>query len=143
MERIVLAGVTLFDDSYNSNPDSSRAAVRFLAGIHGHERRVLVLGEMLELGDFAAELHHALGLEAARGGIDLLVLVGELSRAVAAGALEGGMSSASVIHFDTTEQAEAALPGLVADGDVVLVKGSRAMALERVVARLVQERGAQ
>ncbi len=143
MERIELGGLTLFDDSYNSNPESSRAAVRFLAGVHGHERRVLVLGDMLELGELAAELHHALGREAARAGIDLVVLVGELARAAAAGALEGGLPASAVLHLPTTADAEREVPALLTDGDVVLVKGSRGMALERVVRSIAQARGAR
>ena len=141
MERVELKGLTLFDDSYNSNPESSRAAVRFLAGVHGYERRVLVLGDMLELGDLAAELHHALGLEAARAGIDLVVLVGELARAAAAGALEGGLPPEAVLHLSTTADAEREVPALLSEGDVVLVKGSRAMALERVVQSIARGRG--
>lgn len=141
MERVELAGVTVFDDTYNANPESSRAAVRSLVGMHGFERRVLVLGDMLELGEFAAEMHHALGVEAARAGVDLLVLAGELTRATAAGALEGGMPEETVIHLDTTEEAAERVPGLVRDGDVVLVKASRGIALERVVRALQRDRG--
>ncbi|MEW6072153.1 MAG: UDP-N-acetylmuramoyl-tripeptide--D-alanyl-D-alanine ligase [Planctomycetota bacterium] len=136
MERIELSGLTVFDDSYNSNPDSLRAAVRVLAGLHGHSRRVLVLGDMLELGELAAELHHAVGREAAEAGIDQLVLVGELAKAAAAGALEGGLPAAAVIHLPTTEDAIAIVEDLVRDGDVVLVKGSRRMRLERLVEHL-------
>ncbi|MEM7307519.1 MAG: UDP-N-acetylmuramoyl-tripeptide--D-alanyl-D-alanine ligase [Planctomycetota bacterium] len=141
MERVQLDGISLFDDSYNSNPDSSRAAVRFLSGLHGHARRVLVLGDMLELGDFGAEMHHALGALAARSGIDLLVLAGELTKAAAAGALEAGMPEGAVVHLETTEQATQDVPALLRDGDVVLVKGSRGMQLERVVRAIVQSRG--
>jgi len=143
MERVELAGLTLFDDSYNSNPESSGAAVRFLAGVHGYARRVLILGDMLELGDLAAELHHALGKDAARAGIDLVVLVGELARAAAAGALEGGLPASAVLHLPTTADAEREVPGLLREGDVVLVKGSRAMALERVARSIARARGAE
>jgi UDP-N-acetylmuramoyl-tripeptide--D-alanyl-D-alanine ligase len=141
MERRELAGVTLFDDSYNANPDSARAAVRTLAGLHGYQRRVLVLGDMLELGAQAGELHHKLGAEAAQAGIDLLVLVGELARAAAAGALEAGMDPARVVHFADTPAAAQALDTLIETGDVVLVKGSRRMQLERVAAALASARG--
>jgi UDP-N-acetylmuramoyl-tripeptide--D-alanyl-D-alanine ligase len=143
MERIELQGVTLFDDSYNSNPESLRAAVRFLAGLHGFERRVLVLGDMLELGELGAELHHALGREAAEAGIDLVVLVGDLARAAAAGALEGGLAAQAVLHLDSTDAAVSAVPPLLQDGDVVLVKGSRGMALERVRQSIAKARGAR
>ena len=136
LETFELEGLRLVDDSYNANPESARAAVRVLAGMHGHARRVLVLGDMLELGEYAAELHHEVGRTAAAAGIDRLVLVGELCRAAAAGALEAGLDPAAVAHFETRDEAEAALDGLVAAGDVVLVKGSRGMALERLVSAL-------
>ena len=141
MERIDLdGGVTLYDDSYNANPESARASVRVLCGLHGHDRRVLVLGDMLELGDLAAELHHQVGLEAAQAGVDVLVLVGELVRATAAGALEGGLGSESVLHCDTYEDAKQVLDGLIRKGDVVLIKGSRATGLDRLVSKLTEER---
>jgi len=142
MERHELAGVTLFDDSYNANPTSLRAAVRVLAGLHGYRRRVLVMGDMLELGELSAELHHEIGREAARAGVDALVLVGTYARAAASGALEGGLSARQLVHFDTTEEAARGARELVQDGDVVLVKGSRGMALERVVGALCEQRGA-
>jgi UDP-N-acetylmuramoyl-tripeptide--D-alanyl-D-alanine ligase len=103
---------------------------------------VLVLGDMLELGELAAELHHAIGAEAARAGIDRLVLVGELAKAAAAGALEGGLPAAAVTHLATTAEAARAVPDMLADGDVVLVKGSRAMELESVVHAIQAARSA-
>ncbi len=141
MERHDLSGLTLFDDTYNANPDSVTAAVRVLSGMHGFERRVLVLGDMLELGPRAAELHHQVGVEAARSGLGLMIVVGELARAAAAGALESGLDPERVVHLETTRAAVEAVPGLVRDGDVVLIKGSRALELERVVQQLVAERG--
>ena len=129
MERRELAGITLFDDSWNSNPDSARAAVRVLSGLHGFGRRVLVLGDMLELGEFAAEMHHRIGMEAAQAGVDLIVPVGELGRAAAAGALEAGLAPAAVVHLATTEEALERVPELLREGDVVLVKGSRGLSL--------------
>ncbi len=141
MERFELGGLTVFDDSYNANPDSLRAAVRVLAGLHGFARRILVLGDMLELGELAAELHHELGREAAAAGIDRLVLVGELSKAAAAGALEGGLPREAVAHVDTAEEAARAVDEIAREGDVVLVKGSRRMRLEEVVRSLSAKRG--
>lgn len=143
MERIALGDITVFDDTYNSNPDSLRAAVRVLAGLHGHQRRVLVLGDMLELGELAAELHHEIGREAAAAGIDRIVLVGELVKATAAGALEGGLPEEAVIHFDDVGAATDELAELLVAGDVILVKGSRRMRLERIVRALEQERGSR
>lgn len=140
MERIDLEGVTLYDDSYNANPDSARASVRVLCGLHGHRRRILMLGDMLELGDLAAELHHSVGREAALAGVDVLVLVGELTRATAAGALEGGLAPESVLHCASREEATQVLLNTMGEGDVVLVKGSRATGLDRVVSELIELR---
>jgi UDP-N-acetylmuramoyl-tripeptide--D-alanyl-D-alanine ligase len=136
MERRELGELTLFDDTYNSNPESARAAVRVLAGLRAARRRVLVLGDMLELGESAPEQHHAVGRAVAESGIELLVLVGDLVRATAAGALEAGMPARRVVHLATPEQAEGEITELVGPGDVCLIKASRALGLERLVERL-------
>lgn len=133
LETFDLEGMHLIDDTYNANPDSARAAIRVLAGMHGFKKRVLVLGDMLELGDFAAEMHHELGRLAVESGVDRLVLIGDLTRAAAAGALEAGMAPENVIHVATLGDAQADARRLFQKGDVVLVKGSRGMALERLV----------
>jgi UDP-N-acetylmuramyl pentapeptide synthase len=141
MERRELGELTLFDDTYNSNPESARAAVRVLAGLRAEGRRVLVLGDMLELGDSAPEEHHAIGRAVAESGIELLVLVGELVRATAAGALEGGMPAERVVHLGSPVQALASISELVGQGDVCLIKASRALGLERLVERLALRYG--
>jgi UDP-N-acetylmuramoyl-tripeptide--D-alanyl-D-alanine ligase len=140
LERRVLGGTTLIDDSYNSNPESARASVRVLAGLHGHRRRVLVLGDMLELGPRAPELHHEVGGLAAASGVDLLVAVGELGKATAAGALEAGLAASGVVHLADVDVALREVPALLREGDVVLVKGSRQAGLDRVVQHLIEQR---
>jgi UDP-N-acetylmuramoyl-tripeptide--D-alanyl-D-alanine ligase len=141
MQRRELADVLLLDDAYNANPESARAAVRVLAGFHGQGRRVLVLGDMAELGPSAPELHHAIGRDAAAADLDALVLIGDLTRATAAGALEAGLPASRVTHIPTTAAAVEQIESLVRAGDVVLVKASRRMGLERVVERVVQAHG--
>lgn len=147
MQRRELDDILLLDDAYNANPESARAAVRVLSGLHaqtgpnGRGRRVLVLGDMAELGESAPELHHAIGRDAAAAGLDALILIGNLTRATAAGALEAGLAASRVAHIATTDEAVAQIDGLVRAGDVVLVKGSRRMGLERVVERLIQLHG--
>ena len=136
MERRQFGALTVFDDSYNANPDSARAAVRVLEGLHGSGRRVMVLGDMLELGDDAPELHHGIGCAAARADIDLLLLVGETTRATAAGALECGLAPERVRHLGSPAEALEQVADLVRAGDIVLVKGSRRMGLDRLVDRL-------
>lgn len=138
MERLELQGVVVFDDTYNANPESARAGLRVLAGLYGHARRVVILGDMLELGPRAPELHHAMGRDAANSGIDQLLLVGELTRASAAGALEAGMPPSRVQHLGGRDEALAQVGQLIRHGDVVLVKGSNAMGMDRVVRRLAE-----
>ena len=137
MERHELGGLTLIDDSYNANPESAAAGVRVLAGMCGYRRRVLVLGDMLELGEASDRLHKQLGERVAQSEIDLLLLVGPLSSAIGAGALEAGFPESRVQHFEDTEEAVRRIGGLVGEGDVMLVKGSRRTGLDRLVSQLL------
>lgn len=141
MERHEIEGLVVFDDTYNANPESARAAVRFLSGLHGRGRRVLVLGDMLELGASSPELHHAVGRDIASGSIDLLVLVGEQVQATAAGALEGGMPARSVVYLKNAAEAATELDSLLRQGDTVLLKASRRIGLDRVVDHLRNRQG--
>ena len=132
-------GVTLLDDSYNANPVAVEAAVAALAlGPVG--RRVAFLGDMLELGPTAPELHRQVGAAVA-AHLDELVAVGPLGRHLAEGARQGGLSPSSVATFDTSVEAAAGASEIVQPGDSVLVKGSRGIAMERVVAALVAHLG--
>jgi UDP-N-acetylmuramoyl-tripeptide--D-alanyl-D-alanine ligase len=129
-ERIGLpGGVTLIDDCYNANPMSMRAALEDLADTADrgrHTRRVAVLGDMLELGEGERDFHAQLGREAQTAGVDVLVAVGPQAAAIAE-------TFAGTIHraHDATEAARL-VPPLLENGDVVLVKGSRAVGLELV-----------
>jgi UDP-N-acetylmuramoyl-tripeptide--D-alanyl-D-alanine ligase len=120
-------GATLIDDSYNANPSAARAALDYLAGRKG--QRIFVLGDMLELGPAASELHAQVG-EYARGRCDQLVAVGALAAAAARAYGVGGES------FATIEAAAAELRGRLGADVTVLVKASRSMGLERLVAAL-------
>jgi UDP-N-acetylmuramoyl-tripeptide--D-alanyl-D-alanine ligase len=135
-------GVTVVDDSYNASPTAVRRALDVL-GVGGPaRRRVAVLGEMLELGDHAVALHQDVGRAAARAGVDLLITVGgAAAAALAEAAVTEGMPRARVVHFATSDEAAAAAATLVADGDLVLVKGSRGVKTDRVVERLKAELG--
>jgi UDP-N-acetylmuramoyl-tripeptide--D-alanyl-D-alanine ligase len=141
MERHEIEGLVVFDDTYNANPESAGAAVRFLSGLHGRGRRVMVLGDMLELGASSPELHHAVGREIAGSAIDLLVLVGEQVKATAGGALEAGMPSKRVVHVPSAEQAASEIDELLRQGDIVLLKASRRIGLDRVVDHLRNRQG--
>jgi len=137
----VPGGVTVIDDSYNANPTATKRAIDVLAAASGR-RRIAVLGEMLELGDFAAGLHAEVGRAAVAARIDRVVAVGgPAAAALAAAAVSAGMAPGSVEHFATSEEAADAVASLVQPGDIILVKGSRGIRTERVVERLKAERG--
>ena len=134
------SGITIVDDSYNANPTATKAALAVLAGSRA-SRRIAVIGEMLELGDRAAELHEGVGRAAATAGVDLLLAVGGgPAMALADAAVRAGMPRASVRHFATIDEAADAAVALVRAGDVVLVKGSRGVKTDRVVERLKSAR---
>ncbi|MBJ76258.1 MAG: UDP-N-acetylmuramoyl-tripeptide--D-alanyl-D-alanine ligase [Planctomycetes bacterium] len=142
MQRRKVGGVTLIDDSYNANPHSARAAVRVLMSIPA-SRRVLVLGDMHELGEVSVQEHRDLGQFAAQAQVDLLVTIGTQALDIATGADLSGMTTGSVRRFPSVERASEAIHELVGDGDVVLVKGSRAAGLEDLVQRILQVHGAE
>ena len=142
--NVVQAGrLTVVDDSYNANPESMRGAIETLEKMDGHRRRVLVLGDMAELGPLSGELHYQTGQRAAQGRFDLLVLVGEQSRATAAGAVEGGMPRERVMHMADLEEAKRLVPALLESGDVVLFKASRSSGLDAVAQAVLEREKAQ
>lgn len=131
------SGVTVMDDAYNANPLAVRRALDVIASEPHARRRVAVLGEMLELGPESVRLHEECGRAAVRSKIDVLVTVGkESARALGEAAVAAGLARAAVTHFADSTAAAEAVAALVQSGDVVLVKGSRGVRLERVVERL-------
>jgi len=130
---------TLVDDSYNANPDSMRAALAWLASAPAGGRRWAALGDMLELGAAGPAAHRALGAEAAaRGGLAGLLACGPLCAELVAAARAGGLAAG---HYPDPETLAAALAPQLGAGDLILVKGSRGMAMERVIAALEQAAG--
>lgn len=133
-------GVTVINDSYNANPESMKAALQALAVIGEHRRTWAVLGEMAELGELARASHDEIGRLVVRLGVDRLVVVGQAARALHLGAhLEGSWGGQSEIVADVTE-AVTVLERELEPGDVVLVKASRSVGLDRVATALL-ERG--
>ena len=129
-------GKVLIDDTYNANPVSMSAALELLCR-GGSGRRVAVLGEMRELGAFTASAHRELGETAARLGVKLLVPVGKWASWVAEGALEAAENGdIEVRKASNCEEAIEILRSLISPGDRILVKGSRAAAMETVVEAL-------
>jgi UDP-N-acetylmuramoyl-tripeptide--D-alanyl-D-alanine ligase len=128
-------GTRILNDAYNANPASMEAALAVLAAEPGR-RKLAVLGEMWELGAEAASYHRQVGAAAARAHVDGLLAVGRYSVEMAAGAVEAGLPSALVECCESAADAAARLASRLTDGDVVLVKGSRAAGMEEIIAQL-------
>jgi UDP-N-acetylmuramoyl-tripeptide--D-alanyl-D-alanine ligase len=131
------AGFTVVDDSYNSNPRSLLSMVRTIAETEATaKRRIVVAGEMLELGPEGAQMHREAGREMAEAGIDLVWGVRGLGLELVEGARAAGMTSEAARFFETSEEAAAALSEELREGDLVLVKGSRGVQTDKVVQML-------
>ena len=135
-----LGALAVVDDSYNSSPVALRAALAAVGRERGR-RRVAVLGEMLELGARSAELHAACGRAAVESGFTMVIAVGGApAAALAAGARSAGLGGAAVTTFRTSAEAAEHVVAVARDGDVILVKGSRGIGMDRVVDRFKAER---
>ena len=126
-------GWTLINDAYNANPDSMRAALQVLLYQAPAQRRIAILGDMKELGPYSMRLHWQLGRWLATQPIDYLILVGTDVLWTAAAAKEGGYPPQRVLHFENPLSAGEWLWRNVQKGDWVLLKGSRAIGLERLM----------
>ena len=131
------AGITVFDDSYNASPDSMQASLNTFTSMAVEGKRVAVLGDMLELGDFSKECHERVGIMAANAHVDRLVCVGELSRHMARAAEEAGIDPQAIQTCDNAEEALALILPILEPGDAVLAKASHSIGLDRIVKELV------
>ena len=133
LELKQLGDITLVDDTYNSNPASARAALQAFAGMQVAGRRVVLLGQMLELGERSTDLHLELGKEVAAAGTDLLITLGKGARPVAAGARRAGLPKRAVREVGDVIEAVRCLEEILRPGDWLLCKASRRIGLDRVV----------
>jgi UDP-N-acetylmuramoyl-tripeptide--D-alanyl-D-alanine ligase len=135
MERIEADGLIILNDSYNANPGSIEQAVLTLVSMHTLKRRIVCLGDMLELGKASRDEHEKVGELIMKNGIDTLVCYGSESRATIEKVKSLGLKSA--FHFDTKSEITEFLCGFLREGDGLLVKGSRGMKMEEVVQTLL------
>jgi UDP-N-acetylmuramyl pentapeptide synthase len=133
LERKSAAGLEFIDDSYNANPDSMKAALKTLESLHCAGRRIAVLGRMGELGSYASEGHVMVGRAARNSGIDFLVTVGDDDSLLIH---QSFGDSAKSRHFPTHADAAEFLRATANRNDLILVKGSRSAAMEKVIAGL-------
>jgi UDP-N-acetylmuramoyl-tripeptide--D-alanyl-D-alanine ligase len=145
VERTRVGRLDIINDAYNANPGSMEAALDVLRAAGSPGRRVLVVGDMAELGDRSEYWHAWLGRQAVGMPLGLLVAIGEQAETVVSAAREAlrdnGRSRRGrpkLVAYATTNEAVAEVPGLLKRDDQVLIKGSRAVALERVVEAVIQ-----
>lgn len=130
-----IRGSTVIDDTYNSSPVAAHAALDTFNHLVAKGKKVAVLGDMLELGKFTIDEHSKLGTAAAF--LDLLIVVGPRAKYVAEGALNGGLSEKNIIEFDDAQSAGKYLENILHEGDIVLIKGSQVMRMERAVLEIM------
>jgi len=128
-------GATIYDDTYNSNPYALKRALELMTQAEVGGRRIAVIGDMLELGEQEMQFHRDSG-RAIPKAIDVVAGVGKRTRALLDGAREAGFADAALHHFDKAEEAAEFLKNEVREGDLVLIKGSRGVGLDKVVAIL-------
>ncbi len=131
-----IKGVSIIDDAYNASPLSMSAAIETMKRLSA-DRKVGVLGDMLEIGKYAVEAHEAVG-RAAGKVFDFLITVGPRAKFIAEAALQRGMSRRNIISFETVDDARLKMPDLIKRGDLVLIKASRAIGLEKLVQEIRQ-----
>jgi len=127
-------GLTFLDDSYNANLDSMRAALETLAGFECQGRRIAVLGRMAELGEHSAQQHRDVGIAAQQSGVDELCIIGTGDAPlIAESFLAAGGNPAALHSFPDQAACAAHLRATAAPADLILVKGSRSGAMEKVI----------
>jgi len=131
--EVLSTGACLLNDCYNANPGSMATALSTLTELKGSGRAAAALGDMLELGAVSVEAHQELGRQAARAGLDLLVVYGNHRHDVAAGAEEAGLPVQRLKPVATKDEGARLLKNFLLPGDWLLVKGSRSMRMEEVI----------
>jgi len=130
-------GAFLIDDTYNANPSSFREALRTLQNLRGTHDGTVIMGDMLELGDRAEELHEESGRLLADTGVSALFLKGVFARATAAGAIKGGLARKRLFFPEHPGEIASLLKPQLKSGDWILVKGSRRMQMETAVQEIL------
>ncbi len=137
-------GICVVEDCYNAGPDSMRAAIKAFGSMKrpkkGASRKILIMGDMLELGDYSQQAHYESGQCAAREDIDIIYCYGKESLATSQGAIEAcsGKNNKTILHFTDKEEMTRSLLSMVRQGDILWFKASRGMKLEEVLSRLYE-----
>jgi len=126
----------IIDDTYNSSPVALNSALETLKGLRTKNRKIAVLGDMMELGRHTMEAHREAGVLAS-STCDILVTVGLRSRTLAESAIDAGLDEDSVLQFDNSVEAGKYLKGIIKEGDIILVKGSQSTRMEKIVKEIM------
>lgn len=133
MNIIKYGNYKIINDAYNASPQSMEAAIKVLMDVSNKKRTIAVLGDMLELGDFAINAHIGVGEFTAKTGVDYLIACGTNAQYIADGAKNSGMEPENVFCFTTNVEAAKLLKDLLVDDTTVLIKGSRGMKMEEII----------
>lgn len=127
--------VTIINDCYNANYDSMKAAIEYISKITA-KRKIVVLGDMLELGQYSKNLHEKVGEEVSKNNIDILLTVGDEAEYIVASAVKQGMNKENVFNYKTNEKAIEKLKEILKPEDAVLVKASNGMHFNEIVEQI-------
>ena len=132
-------GYAVLNDAYNASPASVIAALKTLHALKGYDRKVAILGDMLELGDYARKAHEDIGRALVESGVKKLIVVGNLAGSIADGARSARMPNDAIKSYKNSTEAAKKIRSHLRAGDAVLVKGSRAIRMEEIVRALLDD----
>lgn len=130
---------SIIDDTYNSSPFACEASIRTLGEVKNEGRKIAILGDMLELGRHTIEAHKNIG-KVARDFVDILCVVGQRAQNIKEGAIEAGMSEENIFEFPDSVSAGEFIKTFITENDLILVKGSQGMRMERVVSSILLDK---
>ncbi len=131
----------IIDDTYNASPQSTIKALEALVNLpfKSSNQRYAVLGDMLELGSYSETAHYEVGQIVAENKVDKLIVVGERARDIGRGAINAGLNENNIFHFDNSVEAGKFIQDRINPGDIILVKGSQGMRMEKVVLEIMAQ----
>lgn len=129
--------IKIIEDCYNASPQSMKAGISVLSTLKG-DRKIAVLGDMLEMGEYSAEGHNEVGSFVAQKAIDYLFLIGQYKEFTKEGAMQSCMEESKIMYFNDKEELSSYLNKFIKENDVVLIKGSRGIKMEQIVSSLCE-----
>ena len=130
-------GIKVINDAYNASPEAMKASLNYLSSFKDN-RKIVVLGDMFELGEYAEKLHRLVGEEVYKNNIDILVCAGENAKLIADEALENGMKKENIYYFEDKDEILEVLKNIVKTGDIVLFKASNGMKFYELADRFIE-----